>query len=57
MATGAFLPDNLPTYEFYNPSFVACQFGLAQLPPQLFFINTLKPREGINEPMKALRIF
>ena len=23
MATGSFLPDNLPTYEFYNPSFVA----------------------------------
>ena len=23
MATGSFLPGNLPTYEFYNPSFVA----------------------------------
>ena len=23
MAIGFFLPDNLPTYEFYNPSFVA----------------------------------
>ena len=33
MATGSFLPDNLPTYEFYNPSFVAHQFGLDQLPP------------------------
>ena len=23
MSTGSFLPDNLPTYEFYNPSFFA----------------------------------
>ena len=44
MATSSFLLDNLPTYEFYNPSFVACQFGLGQLPPRLFFRNTLKPR-------------
>ena len=44
VATGACLPDNLPTYEFYNPSFVARQFGLGQLPPRLFFRNTLKPR-------------
>ena len=49
MATSSFLPDNLPTYEFYNPSFVARQFSLGQLPPQLFFRNTLKPREGISE--------
>jgi len=28
MATDSFLPDNLPTYEFYNSSFVARQFGL-----------------------------
>ena len=28
MVTGSFLPDNLPTYEFYNPSFVSHQFGL-----------------------------
>ena len=30
MATGSFLPGNLPTYEFYSPSFVARQFGLGQ---------------------------
>ena len=24
MATGSFLSGNLPTYEFYNPSFIAC---------------------------------
>ena len=49
MATSSFLPDNLPTYEFYNPSFVAHQFGLGQLPPRLFFRNTLKKIEGISE--------
>ena len=32
MATGSFLPGNLPTYEFNNPSFVARQFGFGQLP-------------------------
>ena len=57
MATGSFLPDNLPTYEFYNPSFVAHQFGLGQLSPRLFFRNTLKPREGISEMMEASRVF
>ena len=57
MAIGSFLPDNLPTYEFYNPSFVARQFGLGQLPPRLFFRNTLKPREGISEMMEASRVF
>jgi hypothetical protein len=29
MAIGGFLLENLPTYEFYNPSFVACQFSLS----------------------------
>ena len=33
ISTSSFLPGNLPTYEFYNPSFVARQFGLGQLPP------------------------
>ena len=36
ISTGSFLPDNLPTYEFYNPSFVARQFGLGQLPLSYF---------------------
>ena len=36
MSTGSFLPGNLPTYEFYNPSFVARQFGLGQLSPGYF---------------------
>ena len=57
MATGSFFSDNLPTNEFYNPSFVARQFGLGQLPPRLFFRNTLKPREGISEMMEASRVF
>ena len=57
MATGSFILGNLPTYEFYNPSFVARQFGLGQLPPQLFFKNILKPREDINEVLEAKRVF
>ena len=57
MAIGSFLPENLPTYEFYNPCFVARQFGLGQLPPQLFFKNILKPREGIGEVIEASRVF
>ena len=57
MSTGSFLPGNLPTYEFYNPSFVACQFCLGQLPHQLFFKNMLKPREGISEVIEASRVF
>lgn len=57
MAIGGSFPENLPTYEFYNPSFVARQLGFGQLPPRLFFANTLKPREGVSSPMEALRIF
>ena len=57
MATGSFFPNNLSTYEFYNHSFVARQFSLDQLPPRLFFRNTLKPREGISEMMEASRVF
>lgn len=56
IATGIF-PYNLPTYEFYNPSFAARQLGLGQLPPKLFFLDILKPREGIAESMEALRVF
>ena len=57
MATTSFLPKNLSTYEFYNSCFVAHPFGLGQLPPQLFFKNTLKPREGISEVMEASKVF
>jgi len=57
MASGSFLPDNVPTYKFYNPSFVVRQFSLGQLPPWLFFRNILKPREGISEMMEASRVF
>ena len=57
MATGSFLLGNLPTYEFYNPSFVARQLGLGQLPPQLFFKDILRPREGISEVLEASRVF
>ena len=57
MSTGSFLPGNLPTYEFYNPSFVARQFGLGQLPHQLFFKDILKPREGISEVLESSKVF
>ena len=48
---------NLSTYEFYHPNFVARQFGLVQLYPRLFFSNILKPKEGISEPLEALKVF
>ena len=57
MGTGSFSSENLPTYKFYNPCFVARQFGLDQLPPQLFFKNILKPREGVSEVMEASIVF
>ena len=57
MSTGSFLLGNLPTYEFYKPSFVARQFGLSQLPPQLFFKDILRPRKDISEVMEASRVF
>lgn len=57
MSTSFQSSENLPTYEFYNPNFVARQFGLGQLSPRLFFSNILKPREGISEMMEASRIF
>jgi hypothetical protein len=49
--------DKLPTYEFYNPNFVARQFGLGQLPPRLFFSNLLRPRESTTEGIEASRVF
>jgi len=57
VAIGSFIPGNLPMYEFYNPSFVARQFGFGQLPPQLFFKNILKPQEDISEVLEAGRVF
>ena len=57
MATGSFILGNLPTYEFYNPLFVARQFGLGQLPPQLFFKDILRPKEDISEVLEASRVF
>ena len=57
MAIGSFFLGNLPTYEFYNPSFVARQFGLGQLSPQLFFKDILRPREDISEVLEVSRVF
>ena len=36
MSIGSFLLGDLPTHEFYNPSFIARQFGLGQLPQAIF---------------------
>ena len=57
MVKGSSIPGNPPTYEFYNPSFVAYQFVLGQLPPCLFFKNILKPREDISDVLEASRAF
>ena len=57
VAIGSFLLGNLPTYEFYNPSFVARQFGFDQLPSQLFFKDILRPREDISEVLEVSRVF
>ena len=57
MIKGSSISGNPPTYEFCNPSFVARQFGLGQLPPCLFFKNILKPREDISDVLEASRVF
>jgi len=50
-------PESSPSYKFYNPSFSARQFGLGQLPPSLFFVNKLKPREILNNSLEAWKVF
>ena len=57
MIKGSSILGNPPTHEFYNPLFVARQFSLDQLPPCLFFKNTLKPREDISDVLEASKIF
>ena len=57
MVKGSSTLGNPLAYEFYNPSFVARQFGLGQLPPRLFFENILKPREDVSDMLEASRIF
>ena len=57
MIKGSSIPSNPPNYEFYNPSFVAHQFGFDQLPPCLFFKNPLKPREDISYVLETSRVF
>lgn len=36
-----------PSYEFYNPSVVACQLGFGQLPLGLFFVSKIWPGEAL----------
>lgn len=50
-------PKLFPSYEFYNPSFASRQLGLGQLPPSLYFLDILKPREGILSALEANRVF
>jgi hypothetical protein len=44
------------TYEFYNPSVAACQFGFSQLPVRLFFADLVKPREIVNNSLEYDRL-
>jgi len=44
------------SYEFYNPSIAARQLGFGQLPPGLFFVDKLRPREAVNQPWESWRI-
>jgi hypothetical protein len=49
--------EKLPiSFEYYNPSIAARQFGLGQLPPKLFFADKLKPREAISSGVEFSRI-
>ena len=44
------------TYEFYNPSALARQLAIGQLPIKLCYANLVKPRETINSRLEWIRI-
>jgi hypothetical protein len=44
------------TYEFYNPSALACQLGFGQLPIKLYYADVVKPREAITSGLEWIRI-
>jgi len=48
--------NSSPTYEFYNPSALACQLGFGQLPIRLCYADVVKPRETITSGLEWLRI-
>ena len=45
-----------PTYEFYNPSVLACQLAFGQLPIRLCYADVVKPRETITSGLEWIRI-
>jgi len=45
-----------PTYEFYNPSALACQLAFGQLPIGLCYADAVKPRETITSGLEWIRI-
>jgi len=45
-----------PTYEFYNPSALACQLAFGQLPIRLCYADVVKPREIITSRLEWIRI-
>jgi len=44
------------TYEFYNPSALACQLAFGQLPIALCYVDVVKPREIITSGLEWIRI-
>jgi len=44
------------TYEFYNPSALACQLAFGQLPIKLYYADVVKPREAITSGLEWIRI-
>jgi len=45
-----------PTYEFYNPSALACQLAFGQVPIGLCYADVVKPRETITSGLEWIRI-
>jgi len=44
------------TYEFYNPSALACQLALGQLLIAICYADVVKPREIITSNLEWIRI-
>jgi len=46
----------IQTYEFYNPSALACQLAFGRLPIALCYANVIKPRETITSLLEWIRV-
>jgi len=44
------------TYEFYNPSALACQLAFGQLPIALCYADVIKPREAITNLLEWIQV-